>query len=208
MPVFRSDKANRDHIGIILGTCFGGTDVAAQFGKVIFCDSPRHANPILVPNTVMNAPAGHAAVELGVRGVNATVNHREASSEGALAMGADTVARGRADVILAGGGDVFSEFCFEVLNQFRMLSPLDGGKEGIRPFDVQRNGTMAGEGFGVLCLEALDSARARGVPIYCEITGWGMAGAPAPPIGWPADAGGRSWPWAAHWRLPDLSRSC
>ena len=184
------DDANRDRIGIILGTCFGGTDVAAQFGKVIFAESPRHANPILVPNTVMNAPAGHAAVELGVRGVNATVNHRETSCEEALAYGADTVARGRADVILAGGGDVISEFSYEVLNHFRLLSPLKGGLEKLRPFDRDRNGTIVGEGVGVLCLEDMEKARARGAVIYCEIAGWGMSGAPAPAVGWPNDPAG------------------
>jgi 3-oxoacyl-[acyl-carrier-protein] synthase II len=184
------DESNRDRIGIILGTCFGGTDVAAQFGKVIFADSPRHANPILVPNTVMNAPAGHAAVELGVRGVNATVNHRETSCEEALAYGADTVARGRADVILAGGGDVISEFCFEVLNHFRLLSPLNGGPEKLRPFDRSRNGTVVGEGVGVLCLEDMAKALERGAMIYCEIAGWGMSGAPAPAVGWPKDSAG------------------
>lgn len=184
------DMDNHDAIGIILGTCFGGSDVTTQFGRVIFNDSPRHANPILVPNTVMNAPAGHAAAELGVRGVNATVNHREVSGEQAIAYGAETVARGRADVILAGGGDVLSEFCFEVLHRFNMMSPQDNGSEGARPFDLQRNGPVVGEGFGVLCLEARDRACDRGAAIYCEIGGWGMGSAPAAPVGWPSDPQG------------------
>ena len=114
---------NRDRVGVVLGTCFGSTDVAAQFAKVIFTDSPRRANPILVPNTVMNAPAGHAAIELGVRGVNTTVNHREVSAEKAIAYAAGEIARGRADAILAGGGDIVSEFLFNVLTRFRALFP-------------------------------------------------------------------------------------
>lgn len=184
------DHTNRDTIGIILGTCFGGSDVAAQFGKVIFSDSPRHANPILVPNTVMNAPAGHAAVELGVRGINATVNHREVSGEQAIAYGADAVARGRAEVILAGGGDVLSEFCFEVLHRFRMMSPHNGGSEGARPFDLDRNGPVVGEGAGVVCLESRDRALARGASVYCEVGGWGLGSGPAPPADWPRDPEG------------------
>ncbi|HWR90976.1 MAG TPA: beta-ketoacyl synthase N-terminal-like domain-containing protein, partial [Desulfobacterales bacterium] len=189
---FQIGPHNRDRVGIVLGTCFGATDVAAQFGKVLFTDSPRRANPILVPNVVMNAPAGHAAIELGVRGVNSTVNHREVSAETAIAYAAAEIARDRADLVLAGGGDILSEFCFRVLTRFRTLSPQDGGPEGIRPFDVRRNGTVVGEGAGVVCLESLASAAARGAAPYCEIAGWGLSAAPAGPNDWPADPGGPS----------------
>jgi 3-oxoacyl-[acyl-carrier-protein] synthase II len=184
------EAADRDRIGVIAGTCFGGTDVAAQFGRALFTEGPRRANPILVPNTVMNAPAGHAAVELGLRGVNATVNHREASAEVALAYAAETIARGRADAILAGGGDVLSEFCFEVLSHFKAMSPQDGEAEAARPFDARRNGPVIGEGFGLVCLEDLEKARSRGARIYAEIRGWGMSSAPAPHNDWPADPAG------------------
>jgi len=181
---------NRDRVGIVLGTCFGGSDVAAQFAKVLFTDSPRRANPILVPNTVMNAPAGHAAIELGVRGVNTTVNHREVSAETAIACAAAEIARGRADAVLAGGGDILSEFHFNVLARFRTLSPQNGGPEGIRPFDARRNGIVVGEGAGVECLESLPSAEARGAIPYCEIAGWGLSAAPSGPTDWPADPAG------------------
>ncbi len=189
---FQIGPHNRDRVGIVLGTCFGATDVASQFGKVLFTDSPRRANPILVPNTVMNAPAGHAAIELGVRGVNSTVNHREVSAEAALAFAAAEIARGRADLVLTGGGDIISEFCFNVLTRFRTLSPQDGGAEGIRPFDARRNGTVVGEGAGIVCLESLDSAEARGAIPYCEIVGWGLSAAPAGLNDWPADPSGPS----------------
>ncbi|HSO19862.1 MAG TPA: beta-ketoacyl synthase N-terminal-like domain-containing protein, partial [Desulfosarcina sp.] len=68
------DAASRDRIGMILGTAVGATDVAAQFGTTLFTEGPKFVSPLLVPNTVMNAPAGHTAIELGFRGVNATVN--------------------------------------------------------------------------------------------------------------------------------------
>jgi 3-oxoacyl-[acyl-carrier-protein] synthase II len=189
---FQIGPHNRDRVGVVLGTCFGGTDVAAQFGKVIFTESPRLANPILVPNTVMNAPAGHTAIELGVRGVNTTINHREVSAETAMAYAAAEIARGRADAILTGGGDIISEFYFNVLNQFHTLSPQAGGKEEIRPFDAQRNGTIVGEGAGIVCLESLESAEVRGTIPYCEIVGWGLSAAPAGPNDWPTEPTGPS----------------
>ncbi|MEW6670926.1 MAG: beta-ketoacyl-[acyl-carrier-protein] synthase family protein [Thermodesulfobacteriota bacterium] len=186
----RIDASSRDRTGIVLGTAFGSTDVAAQFAGVIFTEGPGVASPFLVPNTVMNAPAGHASIELGFRGVNSTVNHREASGETAIAYAAAEILRGRADVMLAGGVDILSEFFFRILTNFKAVSPAGGGPEGARPFDARRNGPVAGEGAGVVCLETRASAEARGVRPYCEIAGWGMSSAPAPPTDWPSDPRG------------------
>jgi 3-oxoacyl-[acyl-carrier-protein] synthase II len=183
-------RHNRDKVGIILGTCFGGTDVAAQFGKVLFKEGPRRVNPILVPNTVMNAPAGHVAIELGVRGINTTVNHRETGAETALTYAAAQIMRGRVDAVLAGGGDILSEFFFNVMSHFKTLSPQNGGTEGLRPFDVDGNGTVVGEGAGIVCLESLEGALARGTIPCCEIVGWGLSSAPTAPTGWPTEPSG------------------
>jgi 3-oxoacyl-[acyl-carrier-protein] synthase II len=182
--------ANRDRVGIILGVTFGSTDVAARFMETLFTEGPRLVNPILVPNTVMNAPAGHAAIEIGFRGINSTVNHREASAETALAYAAAEIRNGRADVMLAGGADIFSAFFFEILTHFKALSPADGRVEGARPFDLRRNGFVVGEGAGVVCLESLSHARERGATPYCAIGGWGLSSSPAPPTDWPADPRG------------------
>jgi len=186
----RIEPGNRDRTGIVLGTAFGSTDVAAQFARVIFTAGPALANPILVPNTVMNAPAGHTSIELGFRGLNSTVNQREASAETAIAYAADAVCRGRADIMFAGGTEILSEFFFRVLLNFKAVSPVGGEEEGVRPFDMRRNGPVAGEGAGVLCLETRSAAEARGATPYCEIAGWGMSSAPAPPTDWPTDARG------------------
>ncbi len=181
---------NRDRVGMIFGTAFGNSDIAPRIAGIIFTEGPNRVNPILVPNTVMNAAAGHASIELGFRGINSTVNHREASAETALAYAATEIQQGRADVLLAGGADILSELFFEILNRFRALSPLDGGPEVPRPFDRRRNGPVAAEGAGIVCLESLERARNRGVTPYCEIAGWGMSAAPAPPTDWPADPEG------------------
>jgi len=178
-------STDRDRTGIVMGTAFGATDVATRFAGTLFTEGPRRVNPILVPNTVMNAPAGHTAIELGLRGINTTLNHREASAETAIACAAMQIREGRADMILTGGGDILSPFFFTVLERFRALSPQNDVEEGARPFDRRRNGPVAGEGVGVLCLEPLGSARARGASVYCEVAGWGMSGAPAPANDWP-----------------------
>lgn len=186
----RIDPANRDRIGIVMGTAFGNTADKVQTARVLFTEGPGMVSPIHVPNTVMNAPAGHASIEMGFRGVNTTVNHQATSAETAIAYGAMEIRRGAADVIFAGGGDILSPFFYEALTRFRAVSPLDGGQEGARPFDLARNGPVAGEGCGIICLEAGDLARERGAVPYAEVTGWGLASSPAPQSAWPADPRG------------------
>lgn len=181
---------NRDRIGILLGTAFGATDITAQFADTLLGQGPSAVNPILVPNTVMNAPAGHASIELGFRGVNTTVTHFAASAETAIAYGVSEIRRGAADVMLTGGVDILSKFYYESLTKFRGLSPDDQKSESARPFDQERNGYVAGEGCGLVCLERLVSARERGARIYCEITGVGLGSSPATPTGWSADPRG------------------
>lgn len=184
------NEANRDRVGILLGTAFGATDVKTHCARILCTDGSGAVNPILVPNTVMNAPAGHASIELGIRGVNTTVNHHAASGETAIVCAAMEIQRGAADVVLAGGADILSDFFFEALIRYRAVSPLDGGAEGARPFDRRRNGPVIGEGAGIICLESLDRARERGAVPYCEIAGWGLSASPAGPTGWPEDPRG------------------
>ncbi len=184
------DASNRDRVGIVLGVAFGSTDVSAEFAGTLFTDGPGMVYPILVPNTVMNAPAGHTSIELEFRGINSTINHREASSETAIAYAASEIRRGSADVMLTGGVEIISEFFFEVLGNFKAISPLDEGPENARPFDIQRNGPVVGEGSGILCIETIEHAEARGATPYCEIVGSGMSASPSPPTDWPSDPRG------------------
>ncbi len=181
---------NRDRVGILLGTAFGSTDITLQFANALLGEGPSAVNPILVPNTVMNAPAGHASIELGFRGVNTTVTHYAVSAEMAMAYAVSELKRGAADVMLTGGVDILSKFYYEVLSRFRSLSPDDGKEEGARPFDVTRNGYVAGEGCGILCLETRAGALKRGAHIYCEIAGAGLGSSPCPPTAWPKNPDG------------------
>jgi 3-oxoacyl-[acyl-carrier-protein] synthase II len=183
-------SANRDRIGIVMGTAFGNTELQVQSARIIFTEGPGRVNPIHVPNMVMNAPAGHASIELGFRGVNTTVNHQAVSAETAIAYAAMEIRRGTADVMLAGGVEILSPFFYEALGRFGALSPADGGAEGARPFDLARNGPVMGEGCGIVCLEAGELARERGALSYAEVTGWGLASSPSPPTGWPDDPHG------------------
>jgi len=184
------DDDNMDRVGITLGVAYGSVDVSVQFATTLFDEGPTMVNPILVPNTVMNAPAGHSSIVLGFRGINCTVNHKETSGETAIAFAAGQIKKGRADVMFAGGADVVGRLIYEILGRFRALSPLDGKDEAARPFDVRRNGAAAGEGAGVICLESLESARKRGAKVYGEVAGFGMSAAPSPLNTWPTSTQG------------------
>ncbi len=186
----RIDAASRDRIGIIMGTAFGNTEHKVLTARVLFTEGPAMVNPIHVPNTVMNAPAGHASIELGFRGVNTTINHQAVSGEAAIVYGAMEIRRGAADVIFAGGADILSPFFYEALTRFAALSPQGGGAEGARPFDCRRNGPVAGEGCGIVCLEAAETAAGRGASPYAEVTGWGLAASPTPAMAWPVEPRG------------------
>lgn len=184
------NTGNRDRIGIVLGTSFGATDVTVQVAGTLLTEGPAFVNPILVPNTVMNAAAGHTSIELGFRGVNTTVTHFAVSAETAIAYAVSEIRRGTADFLLAGGADILSKFYYEALTRFHSLSPLDGKTEEARPFDIDRNGMAAGEGCGIICIESLESAQARGRKPYCEIKGYGQGSSPAMPTGWPDNSAG------------------
>lgn len=183
-------EKNRDRTGIVLGTAFGGTDVKTTCARLLATKGPAGMNPLLVPNSVMNAPAGHASIELGFRGINTTVAHNATSAETALAYAAAEISRGRADIMLAGGADILSEFFFETMVHFHGLSPQDGGVERAAPFDLSRNGYILGEGCGLLCLEPLERVLRRGTEPYCEIVGWGLGSSPAPTTDWPEEPDG------------------
>lgn len=187
---FQITPGNRDRVGIMLGTAFGATDITAQFLTTLFTEGPASVNPILVPNTVMNAPAGHTSIELGFRGVNTTVTHFAVSAENAIAYAAAEIRRGTADFIFTGGVDILSKFYYESLTRFHALSPQNGEKEECLPFDKERNGMIAGEGCGIICLESLQSAIARGRKPYCEIKGAGMGSSPVKPTSWPQNSEG------------------
>jgi len=187
---FQITTENRDRVGIVLGTAFGATDITAQFLQTLFSGGPAAVNPILVPNTVMNAAAGHTSIELGFRGVNTTVTHYAVSAENAIAYAAAEIRRGTADFIFAGGADILSEFYYMSLTKFKALSPQNKNEEACRPFDKKRNGMIVGEGCGIICLESFQSATDRGRKPYCEITGAGMGSSPTKPNQWPQNPEG------------------
>jgi 3-oxoacyl-[acyl-carrier-protein] synthase II len=171
------EKEDPNRMGISIGTGLGSSDTVDQFFRSLLKDGPLGAAPLLFQTAVPNAISSHCSIEYGIKGVNLTFSHKETSTEMAMAFAYHLLKDGRADVILAGGGDELSEPLYHVYSMLGALSPGRGkGLEGMRPFDQDRNGIVLGEGSGILALETLEHAKKRMARIYAEIGGAGMTG--------------------------------
>ena len=170
-------KEDPNQMGLSFGTGLGSSDTVDQFFRSLLKDGPVGAAPILFQTAVPNAISSHCSIEYGIKGVNITFSHKETSTEMAMAYAYHLLKEGRMDMILAGGGDELSEPLYHVYSMLGALSPgRERGSEGMRPFDRDRNGIVLGEGSGILVLETLEHAEARGAEIYAELAGVGMAG--------------------------------
>jgi 3-oxoacyl-[acyl-carrier-protein] synthase II len=164
--------------GVVIGTGYGSTSQTDDFFVGMLREGPEGANPSLFPDTVPNAAAGQVSIYHGVKGPNTTFSHNEVSGEQALAYGYRLLREGRADTVLAGGGDEMSAVLFHSFAAIRALSPGRGLEEGMRPFDRRRNGRVLGEGAAILVLERKTRARERGAKIYGSLAACASTGAP------------------------------
>jgi 3-oxoacyl-[acyl-carrier-protein] synthase II len=170
-------KEDLHRMGISIGTGLGSSNTVDQFFRSLLKEGPTGAAPLLFQTAVPNAIASHCSIEHGIKGINLTFSHKEASTEMAMAFAYHLLKKGRADVIFAGGGDELSEPLYHVYSMLGALSPgRGGGVEGMRPFGQDRNGIVLGEGSGILVLETLEHAEKRGATIYAEVAGVGLSG--------------------------------
>src|SRR5207244_7743366 len=114
--------------------------------------------------------AAHVAAEFGASGVNAVLPAACAAGNYAIALAADALRAGRADVMLAGSADAFSRITFTGFARLGAIAP-----ERCQPFDRNRKGMIPGEGAGILVLESMAGALRRGAPIYAEVAGYGLS---------------------------------
>lgn len=177
-----------ERIGVVVGSALGNISESVQYLDRLFTKGPALASPLMFPNLVLNAPASYVAMEIGCTGANLTTSQGEVSGELAIATGCDLIRSGRADVVLAGGGDQLAEIVMSGYRRYRALSSQCGGPEWCSPYDADRNGVVLGEGAAMLVLEPLPRARQRGATVYAEIVDVASFGVPAPLYDVPARA--------------------
>jgi len=158
-------------LGLVCGTLFGGIHSIATFDWSGLTEGPSFVSPMEFPNTVINAPAGQAAIKHKLRGVNSTICAGLASGLYAIQYAAEFLRFGRARYLMAGG---MEEVCDEAALGFRKLG-IESPTGVARPFGTDRDGAAAGEGSALWMLETEETARARGVNPWFEICGFGTA---------------------------------
>ncbi len=166
---------NRDRIGVLVGTGIGGMGTLFENMLTYVEKGPRRISPFMVPMMLPDTSAGMIAIHLGVRGPNLAVVTACATGTNAVGEAAEMIRRGQADVILAGGTEAaIIPIAIGGMSVMGALSTRNEEPEAAsRPFDAERDGFVMGEGAGVLVLEALEHAQARGAQILAEVTGYG-----------------------------------
>jgi 3-oxoacyl-[acyl-carrier-protein] synthase II len=170
------DNVNLDRVGVILGSGIGGIvtfqDEVIEFAKG---DGTPRFNPFFIPKMILDIAAGQISMRHSFRGPNFAVVSACASSTNAIIDAFDNIRLNKADIIITGGSEAV--VCQAGVGGFNAMKALsernDDPKTASRPFDKDRDGFVMGEGAGILVLESLEHALARGAKIYCEIGGGG-----------------------------------
>jgi 3-oxoacyl-[acyl-carrier-protein] synthase II len=168
--------ANRDDIGVLIGSGIGGLQTLSEQILVLEHKGPRRINPFAIPMVVIDLAAGQVSIQYGLQGPNFAVVSACATSAHAIGEGAEIIRRGDAKAMVVGGTEAsITEIGIATFGAMRALSTHnEEPQKASRPFDAQRDGFVMGEGGAVLILEDYDWARARGARILGEVIGYGL----------------------------------
>lgn len=167
-------KVDLNRFGVIYGTGIGGIETFENQLKIMYEKGPGKVSPFFIPMMIANMAAGQIAITFGLKGINETIVNACASSTNAIGEAFKAIQRGDANLIVTGGTEAaitpmsFAGFC-----AMKAMSTNEDPKKASRPFDLNRDGFVMGEGSASLILESLEHAQKRGAKIYAEIIGYG-----------------------------------
>ena len=170
---------NVDRIGVIWGSGIGGLKTFQDESQNFFAgDGTPKFNPFFIPKMIADIAAGHISIKYGLRGPNYVTVSACASATNAIIDSFNLIRLGKADAIVTGGSEAaVNEMGMGGFNALRALSTRNDSPEtASRPFDLDRDGFVLGEGGGALILEEYEHAKKRGAKIYAEVLGGGMSG--------------------------------
>jgi 3-oxoacyl-[acyl-carrier-protein] synthase II len=166
-----------DRVGVHIGSGIGGFDIIEREHTALLKGGPRKISPFFIPASIINLAAGHLSIRYGAKGPNEATATACTSSAHSLGDAYRTILRGDADVMIAGGTEgTITPLGVGGFASMKALSTRNEDPEhASRPFDRDRDGFVVGEGAGILILEELEFARARGAKILAEVIGYGLS---------------------------------
>ncbi len=173
---FEVTEENAERVGVFIGAGIGGLGSIEHWYDVLNEKGPGRITPFFIPMVIINLAAGQVSIRLGAKGPNSCAVTACATGTHSIGDAFRLIQHGSADVMFAGGTEsTITPLCVSGFNALKALSTKNDTPEAAsRPFDKDRDGFVIGEGAGVLMLEELESAKARGARIYCELVGYGM----------------------------------
>ena len=165
--------------GVLIGSGIGGLQAIADTALQLERDGPRKISPFFIPSALINLASGQVSIRYGFKGPNHSVVTACATGAHAIGDAARLIKYGDADVMVAGGAE--GSICRIGMAGFAAVRALSTGfndtpEKGSRPYDKDRDGFVMGEGAGIVVLEELEHAKARGAKIYDEVKGYGLSG--------------------------------
>jgi len=172
------ENADPERVGVIVGSGIGGLGTWEEQHTLLMEKGPRRVSPFFIPMMIANMASGQISMVTGAKGPNTAAVSACATGTHSIGDSFKMIQRGDADVMICGGAEAtirpigMAGFC----SMRAMSTRNDEPEKASRPFDVDRDGFVMGEGSGVLILESLEHAKARGARIYAEVIGYGMSG--------------------------------
>ena len=172
------EAIDRSRAGVVIGSGIGGMETFEEQHSVLLQKGPRRVSPFFIPMMIVDMAAGQVSIQLGLKGPNFSTVSACASGAHAIGEALRLIRAGDADVILAGGTEsTITPMAMAGFGSARALSTRnDDPTRASRPFDLERDGFVIGEGAAVLVLEREDHARRRGAEPLCELAGYGASG--------------------------------
>lgn len=179
---------NSERIGVVIGSGMGGLPTIEHYHKILLEKGWKRVSPFFIPMVIVNLAAGQISIKYGIKGPNLAVTTACATGNHSIGEAFRMIQYGDADVMIAGGTEaVITPMAIAGFAIMRALSTRnDEPEKASRPFDINRDGFVMGEGAGIIILEELEHALKRGAKIYAELVGYGMSAdayhitAPAP----------------------------
>jgi len=170
-------EENRDRVGVVVGTGIGGITTMIENYEALNERGPDRVSPFLIPMMIADSAPGILAIRTGARGPNLALATACATGSNAVGEAAEMIWRGAADAMIVGASEsAVVPLAMAGMNVMTALSTRNESPEtASRPFDKTRDGFLMGEGAGMVILESLESAQARGAKILCEFSGYGAS---------------------------------